>query len=101
MYTHTQKDNLKIKFISTFGPDTISPCFIFSLTSCLPASLANMIRFESFVQLTALPSSGVCTMLCVGDICAEINKLSEFYHIEGKEGKQIVTILFLHVYQDI
>lgn len=38
-------------------------------------------------------------MLCVGDICAEINKLSEFCHIEGKEGKQIVTILFLH--QDI
>lgn len=71
----------------TFGPDIPSPCFIFNLTSCLPASLANMIGFDSFELLTPFPSGGVCRMLCVGDICAEINRLSEFCCHRKKRGK--------------
>lgn len=68
----------------TFGPDIPSPCFIFNLISCLPANLANIMGFNSFELLVVFASGGVCSILRVGDICAEVNRLSEFYWSKKK-----------------
>lgn len=51
--------------------------------------------FDSFELLIAFPSGGVCRMLCVGDICAEVNRLSEFCH---RKKNQIVITIYLFRY---